>query len=279
MAQVFQINYARIRRCLLMMCMALVGGPSAYAWDLSLDETFSGTGSFTSSVGQPGFENPGWFSVGSPGAFINNGFGESVLHVSTVTPSVQDGLFRIIGSEAFTAIAEFSNPAFSSNGFSAAGINVADSPDVVGLSILENSNSTLRASFASTVGGVVGSGGSLSLGANVDRVTLKLEYEPDLVNGGGLFTGYVDVNESGTFSLVGIIDGSQYTTDAAISRTMFLGTYAFENNASVEVDRLTIFGSIPEPASCPVVACVLIASFMRRSRKKAANDYSMIQIA
>ncbi len=235
--------------------------PVAGAWDTSLDETFSGSGTYAANNGMPGFEIPDWNIAGNGGAFATNGFGEDVFHVES-NGTGQNGLFRLLGTEAFSVTAEFSNPDLGI--FSAAGINVADSPDVVGLSVL-HSGSQFNASFAATVDGSFIGIANMGLGAAVDHFTLLLEYEPDQLNGGGLFNGYIDVNQSGSFTLVGTIDGTQYSSEASLTRTLFAGTSAFENQASVDLDRITISGSaVPEPTSATILVGSLLASLMRR---------------
>ncbi len=258
---------------LVIPVLLMIGASSAASGQI-LDETLSGSGSFQSNAGRPGFDNFGWFETGTVSGFSTNSFGEGVFGASVDgSSSGSSGLFRTIGDQSFSTVVEFSNPVLSSGGLSNVQINVADRinsntpADLVAIFVNRN-GSEYRAWFSSYVNEESNYHNIVSLGNSLDRVTLRLDYVEDLVNGGGIFNAYYDVDESGSFTHLGSIDGTVYSTEATSNRTAFIGNVGdFGHAGSVEIDRFTI-NAVPEPSTLALfpIAIMGFASRIRRRR-------------
>jgi hypothetical protein len=259
---------SRIQKTRLAICAVIAVLFSANLSDARADvfaETFSGAGPYSSSSGVPGFENTGWATSGNFGSFItNNNFGEQVYSISADPGDGLSGVFRTLGTGEFEIIAEFSN--LQLDQISTFGVQIADSPNVVGFNVIEQSSGEFTTSFAATVGGQNYFPGNISLGNNVEQLTFRILAQEDTVNGGSMFDFWIDVNESGVYQHVGSIDGTIYSIAPSEFRTVFLGGFPFSGDFYGEIDNLSI-SSVPEPATFSMVAIGLIGIAIRRRRK------------
>ena len=123
---------------MLFVTLTFVGslfGGSQIAADVV--ESFSGTGGFTSTVGgQSGFENSGWFNLGTPGVFQTNASGEQVYTLS-IDPDGQNSLNRFSGGSAFSSTVEISNPSVLDS-LSGIRFGIVDSASETVLIVLQN---------------------------------------------------------------------------------------------------------------------------------------------
>ena len=231
--------------------------------DIVLVETFNGSGSHAAG-NVPGFDNDDWVAAGVPGAFTTNSFGEQVLRVENAQADPLNGVFRVIGTQPYEIVAEFSNP--SADDYSAFGMTISDYPNTISFNVFKQSNGSFTALFGADENGNSYLSEHFSLGTSLDRFTLKTTYLPDLANGGGLFNFWIDTEESGNYMYLGRIDGTQYSINATSGRTVFLGTRGIFSDASLDIDHLTI-SSIPEPATIGLIAFACVGMAMRRKRR------------
>lgn len=195
------------------------------------------------------FDNT-WTTIGDGGTFTTNGFSENVLAVSSSSAGAdQDGISRVLGDGPFQALVEISNPSLGST-LASAVMRITDNggDDTVYIGLQGASGGGIDLSFGYGIGApilptVVG---FVPLGGVTNMLTLKLIHEPDTINGGGIFSAFYDIDESGTFLSLGSIDGTDYTTDGAASRKLLLTTQVFGSTADMELDYAQV---VPEPAS------------------------------
>ena len=240
-----------------LLCLVFNTGPL----QADLVETFSGTGSFSASGGPIGFENPGWANLGAPGQFQSNSFGEQVYELSG--NGGLNSLNRLVGNTAFSSRLEISNPNFSGGG-AGARFGVVDGTNNSLFAFLLTGNGETFAGIAAEVDGSVSNQSLINLGSSVQRATFFLEFAPDLINGGGIFEAFVEVNEAGLLQSVGAVDGLVYTANAGSGRNLSLNVFG---NSTVEFDHLT-FNSVPEPASVAVLCLSGVALILSRRREE-----------
>ncbi len=236
--------------------------------DAIVGEHFSGTGPYSDSTsGLTGFDADGWSSVGNVGSFSTNGFGESVYGVSSASGGLpsQDGLVRVIGDTDFRAKFEFSNFNLSTN-TSSVSLNTFDFTSNGKATVsIQRTSTGYRTTMFYDAGAGFEVAGSLTTQDVVSRATLYLDYSPDLINGGSLYSSYIEYNESGIKHLVGSVDGTLYGFTADANRTMYVAASTFNGGqAYAEFDLLAV--SVPEPSSGLFLTGVLALQAIRRRR-------------
>lgn len=229
----------------------------------SFEESFSGNGG-TFDVG-------GWSVVGQ-GQFATNVQGDQVYSMESQTNNDYDAISRTLGAGSFRSEFRITNPLIENN-VTALGILINDQMDgfdidEVRLFLTESFDNPgqFKAIFSSTKNGELPvEAGELLLGENIDSVRFRLDHLMDQ-QGTGVFSAFVEVNESGNFMSLGTLGNSEYGIAASTNRQLIVNLFNFGSFPRVELDQVN-FASIPEPNSCIVLACALPLFVMRiRSR-------------
>ncbi|MEZ6095289.1 MAG: PEP-CTERM sorting domain-containing protein [Pirellulaceae bacterium] len=240
-----------------------------------LVETFSGTGPYsTTNTGLSGFENPGWAQLGNAGAFSTNSSGDQVFAINTPPQTGEDGFRRNVGTTAFSSVLEVVNLDFDSGGSSyGAGVGLFASENVNGTGVYGSAGIgiyELNGEYSAKMGYAIGNDFYFpfqqNLGTSVPRIELFLDYAPDSINGGGIFSTYYELNHSGNRIHLGTIDGTMYTNSAEANREFFMNSYGAQGGYS-EFNRFEIT-AVPEPPTLMGVALGCLAAVLVRRKAK-----------